>query len=41
LVNAQRVKVTAFVLMDTHFHLIWQVLGAHKREDGIGGYRFD
>ncbi len=33
LVNAQRVKVTAFVLMDTHFHLIGQVLGAHKRED--------
>ncbi len=33
LVNAQRIKVTAFVLMDTHFHLIWQVLGEHKRED--------
>jgi putative transposase len=33
LVNSQRVKVTAFVLMDTHFHLIWQVLGEHKRED--------
>jgi putative transposase len=33
LVNAQRVKLTAFVLMDTHFHLIWQVLGDHNRED--------
>jgi len=33
LVNAQRIKVTAFVLMETHFHLIWQVLGDHKRED--------
>jgi putative transposase len=33
LVNAQRIKVTAFVLMDTHFHLIWQVLGEHNRED--------
>ncbi|MBX2894062.1 MAG: transposase [Cyclobacteriaceae bacterium] len=33
LVSAQRIKITAFVLMDTHFHLIWQVLGEHKRED--------
>ncbi len=33
LVNAQRIKVTAFVLMDTHFHLIWQVLGEHNREE--------
>jgi len=33
LVNAHRIKVTAFVLMDTHFHLIWQVLGEHNRED--------
>lgn len=33
LVSAQLIKVTAFVLMDTHFHLIWQVLGEHKRED--------
>lgn len=33
LVSAQRIKVNAFVLMDTHFHLIWQVLGDHKRED--------
>lgn len=33
LVNAHRIKVTAFVLMDTHFHLIWQVLGEHNREN--------
>jgi len=33
LVSVQRIKVTAFVLMGTHFHLIWQVLGDHKRED--------
>jgi putative transposase len=33
LVSTQRIKVTAFVLMDTHFHLIWQVLGDHKHED--------
>ena len=33
LVSAQRIKVTAFVLMDTHFHLIWQVLGDHNHED--------
>jgi len=33
LVNAQRIKVTAFVLMDTHFHLVWQVLGEHNRDD--------
>ena len=33
LVKGGRVKVSCFVLMDTHFHLIWQVMGEHKRED--------
>ena len=33
LVKEGRVAVSGFVLMDTHFHLIWQVMGEHKRED--------
>lgn len=33
LVRDGRVKVSCFVLMDTHFHLIWQVMGEHKRSD--------
>jgi REP element-mobilizing transposase RayT len=33
LVKNGRVKVSAFVLMSTHFHLIWQVMGEHKREN--------
>src|SRR6185369_10478856 len=33
LVTEGRVRVSAFVLMDTHFHLIWQVMGEHKREE--------
>ena len=33
LVKDGRAKVSCFVLMDTHFHLIWQVMGEHKRED--------
>jgi REP element-mobilizing transposase RayT len=33
LVKNERVRVSAFVLMDTHLHLIWQVMGDHKRED--------
>src|SRR5260221_4127457 len=33
LVKDGRVKVSCFVLMDTHFHLIWQVMGEHRRED--------
>jgi len=33
LVKEERVRVSAFVLMDTHFHLIWQVMGEHTRED--------
>ncbi|MGE0587709.1 MAG: transposase [Cyclobacteriaceae bacterium] len=28
-----RVSVYAFVIMSNHFHLIWQVMGDHKRED--------
>ena len=33
LVKENRITVSGFVLMDTHFHLIWQVMGEHKRED--------
>ena len=33
LVREGRVKVSSFVLMENHFHLIWQVMGEHKRED--------
>ena len=33
LVKEGRVKVSSFVLMENHFHLIWQVMGEHKRED--------
>jgi putative transposase len=33
LVKEQRVLVFSFVLMDNHFHLIWQMKGSHKRED--------
>ncbi|MBS1491347.1 MAG: transposase [Bacteroidetes bacterium] len=32
LVKEGRAKVFCFVLMDTHFHLIWQVMGDHKKE---------
>jgi REP element-mobilizing transposase RayT len=31
--NTNRVTVYAFVIMENHFHLIWQMLGEHKRED--------
>lgn len=33
LVNNKRVKVYAFVLMDNHFHLIWQIGKGHLRAD--------
>ena len=33
LVKKDRVKVLGFVIMDTHFHLIWQAMGDHRRED--------
>ena len=33
LVKANKIKVYAFVLMDNHFHLIWQILKGQKRED--------
>ena len=29
----ERIQVNAFVIMSNHFHLIWQVLGDHKRDD--------
>lgn len=33
LTNAERIKIYAFVIMDNHFHLIWQIAGDHKKED--------
>ncbi len=33
LTSAKRIKVYAFVIMPNHFHLIWQMLGSHKRDD--------
>lgn len=33
LVNDQRAMVYAFVIMSSHFHLIWQMLGDNKRGD--------
>ena len=33
LVKEDSVKVSCFVLMENHFHLIWQVMGEHKKED--------
>jgi putative transposase len=31
--RSKRVTVYAFVIMSNHFHLIWQMLGDHKRDD--------
>ena len=31
--RSKRVTVYAFVIMSNHFHLIWQMLEDHKRED--------
>jgi len=33
LVNNARVTIMAFVLMNNHFHLLWQMAAGHKRED--------
>lgn len=33
LVREERVRVSGFVIMNNHFHLIWQIMGVHKRED--------
>ena len=33
LVRKERVVIYAFVIMNNHFHMIWQMLGEHKRED--------
>jgi putative transposase len=33
LTKEQRIMVYAFVIMNNHFHLIWQMVGDHKRED--------
>ena len=31
--KSNRVSIYAFVIMSNHFHMIWQMLGEHKRED--------
>ncbi len=31
--ESRRIVVYGFVIMPNHFHLIWQMLGEHKRED--------
>jgi len=31
--KAGRISVYAFVIMDNHFHLLWQIMGEHKKED--------
>jgi putative transposase len=31
--KSKRVDIYAFVIMSNHFHLIWQMLGDHRRED--------
>lgn len=33
LTSLKRTLIYGFVLMDNHMHLLWQMLGAHKRED--------
>jgi putative transposase len=33
LTKQQRILVYAFVIMSNHFHLIWQMLDDHKRDD--------
>jgi REP element-mobilizing transposase RayT len=33
LVEKERVRVFGFVIMNNHFHLIWQMLGDHKPND--------
>jgi putative transposase len=33
LVSHQRVILYGFVVMSNHFHVIWQMLGDHKRDD--------
>ena len=33
LTNQKRVLVYGFVIMSNHFHLIWQMMGDHNRED--------
>ena len=31
--QSNRVSIYAFVIMSNYFHMIWQMLGEHKRED--------
>jgi REP element-mobilizing transposase RayT len=36
--KTNRITVYAFVIMHNHFHMIWQILGDHKREDVQRGF---
>jgi REP element-mobilizing transposase RayT len=38
LVNVQKINVNAFVLMDNHIHLIWQLEGNLKQEEIQGSF---
>ena len=31
--KVNRITVYAFVIMQNHFHMIWQIMGEHKREE--------
>lgn len=33
LTKAERATIYAFVIMSNHFHMIWQIIGEHKREE--------
>ncbi len=33
LCRAKRINLYSFVIMSNHFHLIWQMIGDHKREE--------
>ena len=33
LTKAGRITIYGFVVMDNHFHLIWQMMGDHQRDD--------
>jgi putative transposase len=33
LTNENRITVYAFVILNNHFHMIWQMLGDHKRDE--------
>ena len=33
LARANRINIYGFVIMSNHIHMIWQIMGVHKRED--------